>query len=78
MKDISDAIFRIVPIKAPGPDGFHSILYHRNWELLRGDLTHVVAHFFAKRVMPMAVDDTSIVLVSKIVKRPDTPIFRQN
>jgi hypothetical protein len=78
MKDIPDAIFIIVPIKAPGPNGFYSILYQRNWELLRGDLTNVVAHFFAKRVMPMAVNDTSVVLVSKIVKRPDTPIFRQN
>jgi hypothetical protein len=37
----------------------------------------VVAHFFFKSVMPEAVNDTSVLLVPKIVKHLDTPVFRQ-
>ena len=39
-KDFSDweiekALFQIVPLKAPGPDGFHARFFQRNWKFLK-------------------------------------------
>jgi hypothetical protein len=69
MGEISDVNFQIGQIKAPGPDGFLFKIYQRKWKILCGDLTQVVAHFFAKRVMPEAVKDTYVVLIPKIHNR---------
>ena len=30
-KEISDALFQIGPLKAPGPDGFPARFFQRNW-----------------------------------------------
>jgi hypothetical protein len=46
-KEISDALFQIGPIKAPGPDGFPARFYQRNWEVLRSEIISAVKHFFA-------------------------------
>jgi hypothetical protein len=37
-KEISDALFQMGPLKAPGPDGFPARFYQRHWETLRGDV----------------------------------------
>jgi hypothetical protein len=36
-KEISDALFQMGPLKAPGPDGFPTRFYQRHWETLRDD-----------------------------------------
>ncbi|XP_071676941.1 uncharacterized protein [Lolium perenne] len=33
VKEISDALFQIGPLKAPGPDGFPARFYQRNWDI---------------------------------------------
>jgi hypothetical protein len=65
MEEISDALFQIGPLKAPGPDGFPVRFFQRNWEALREDLTRVVQQFFVSGVMPVGVNDTTIVLLPK-------------
>jgi hypothetical protein len=35
-KEISDALFQIGPLKAPGPDGFPARFFQRNWGTLKG------------------------------------------
>jgi hypothetical protein len=41
-KEISDALFHIGPLKAPGPDGFPARFLQRNWDLLRHDVVAAV------------------------------------
>jgi hypothetical protein len=41
-EEISDALFQIGPLKAPGLDGFPVWFFQRNWEALREDVTRVV------------------------------------
>jgi hypothetical protein len=38
MEEISDALFQIGPLKAPGPNGFPARFYQRNWEVLREEI----------------------------------------
>jgi hypothetical protein len=64
-KEISDALFQIGPLKAPGPDGFPSRFLQRNWGLLRDEVVLAVQRFFSDGIMPEEVNDTYIVLIPK-------------
>ena len=64
-KEISDALFQIGPLKAPGPDGFPARFIQRNWELLKEDVVSAVQAFFGEGVMPDGVNETAIVLIPK-------------
>jgi hypothetical protein len=64
-KEISDALFQIGPLKAPGPDGFPARFLQRNWDLLKEEVVHAVQVFFATGIMPEEVNDTAIVLIPK-------------
>jgi hypothetical protein len=63
--DISNALFQIGPLKAPGLDGFSALFFQRNWDTMHKDVTRAVQQFFATGVMPMGVNDTAIVLLPK-------------
>jgi hypothetical protein len=64
-EEISNALFQIGPLKAPGADGFPSRFFQRNWATLKEDVIRAVKEFFATRNMPDGVNDTIIVLIPK-------------
>ncbi|KAK1642043.1 hypothetical protein QYE76_059848 [Lolium multiflorum] len=64
-KEISDALFQISPLKAPGPDGFPARFLQRNWALLRDEVVKAVQRFFTDGVRPEGVNDMAIVLIPK-------------
>lgn len=64
-EEISDALFQIGPLKAPGPDGLPARFFQRNWGLLKLDIIKAVQEFFVSKVMPDNVNDTTIVLIPK-------------
>ncbi|XP_071680173.1 uncharacterized protein [Lolium perenne] len=64
-KEISDALFQIGPLKAPGPDGFPARFLQRNWDLLKSEVVLAVQRFFEDGLMPDEVNDTTIVLIPK-------------
>jgi hypothetical protein len=69
-EDISDALFQIGLLNAPGPDGFPAHFWQRNWGLFRDEVVRAVQTFFVTGVMPSEVNETSIVMIPK-KKEPD-------
>ena len=63
--EISDALFQIGPLKAPGPDGFPARFYQRNWEILKSDVIEGVLSFFESGQFPEGINDTVIVFIPK-------------
>lgn len=64
-KEISDALFQIGPLKAPGSDGFPARFFQRNWGTVKKDVVNAVLNFFKDGIMPEGVNDTVIVLIPK-------------
>ena len=48
-EEISDALFQIGPLKAPGPDGFPGRFFQHNWAVLKEDVINAVQVFFPIR-----------------------------
>jgi hypothetical protein len=48
-EEISDALFQIGPLKAPGVDGFPARFYQRNWSTLKVEVINAVRLFFCHR-----------------------------
>jgi hypothetical protein len=46
--EISNALFQIAPLKAPGADGFPARFFQRNWGLLKKEVIAVVKTFLEK------------------------------
>jgi hypothetical protein len=67
-EEISDALFQVGPIKAPGPDGFPARFFQRNWEIVREDVTRGVQSFFRIGKMPPGINDMAIMLIPKVDK----------
>jgi hypothetical protein len=65
IKEISDALFQMGPLKALGLDGFLARFFQRHWEILKEDIIRAVQKNFSDGVMPPSISDTSIVLIPK-------------
>lgn len=64
-EEIGDALFQIVPLKAPGVDGFPARFFQRNWDVLKQGVCRGVLEFFTSGTMPEGVNDAVIVLIPK-------------
>lgn len=64
-QEITDALFQMGPLKAPGPDSFPTRFFQKHWDTLRADVVLAVKKFFTDGLMPPGINDTSIVLIPK-------------
>ena len=64
-EEISDALFQMRPLKAPGPDGFPARFFQRHWEVVKDAVIAAVQGFFRDGYLPPGVNDTAIVLIPK-------------
>jgi hypothetical protein len=74
--EISDALFQIGPLKAPGPDGFPARFYQRNWGTIKQQVIGVIKRFFASGTMPEEVNEATIVLIPKVDHPAELKQFR--
>ena len=75
-EEISNALFQIGPLKAPGCDGFPARFYQWNWATLKVEIVAAVQEFFSSGVMPDGVNDTTIVLIPKVPLPRELKDFR--
>jgi hypothetical protein len=75
-KEISDALFQIGPLKAPGADGFPARFFQRNWSTLKDEIIPAIKEFFITGVMPSGVNDAIIVLIPKVDNPTKVTDFR--
>lgn len=45
-QEVSDTLFQIGPLKAPGPDGILSMFFQQNWATLKKEVLAVVLASF--------------------------------
>lgn len=64
-EEISNALFQIGLLKAPGPDGFPAPFFQWNWEILKDEVIKGVLGFFENGVLPEGINDTVIVMTPK-------------
>jgi hypothetical protein len=75
-EEISNALFQIGPLKAPGPDGFPARFFQRNWATLKRDVIKAVKKFFVVGSMPLEVNETTIMLIPKTNDATELKDFR--
>lgn len=64
-EEIKAALFSINHEKAPGPDGFSSCFFQRNWNVMSRDIIKEVQGFFLSGNMPRTINETHIRLIPK-------------
>jgi hypothetical protein len=74
--EISDVVFQIGPLKAPGPDGLPARFYQRNWGVLKKEIIQVVLKKIESGEMPVGIYDTSIILILKCDNPAELKDFR--
>ncbi|XP_031127667.1 uncharacterized protein LOC116029767 [Ipomoea triloba] len=63
--EVRTALFSMAPNKAPGPDGMMPSFYQSFWTIVGYDLTAFVSACFNNRALPVGLNVTNMVLISK-------------
>lgn len=69
VEEVHRALFMMGANKAPGPDGLTAGFFQHHWQLLGPSITSAVLDFLNGGDMPLAVNNTTLVLIPK-VKNP--------
>jgi hypothetical protein len=75
-EEVTEALQSIGDLKAPGPDGMHSIFYKKFWEVVGEKVTSEVLGVLNGGPMPEDWNDTCVVLIPKINCPEDMKDFR--
>lgn len=65
-EEVSNALFHIGPLKAPGTDGLPAWFFQHNWAVLKTQIIAAVLGFFKSGIKPDGVNDTAIFLIPKV------------
>uniref|UniRef100_A0A803P438 CCHC-type domain-containing protein n=1 Tax=Cannabis sativa TaxID=3483 RepID=A0A803P438_CANSA len=58
--EISEVIFKMHPLKAPGPDGFSGIFYRKYWNTVGPEVCKLVKEFFDQGTMSRQINHDAI------------------
>ncbi|XP_047953408.1 uncharacterized protein LOC125199446 [Salvia hispanica] len=68
--EIKKALFSIKDDKAPGPDGYSSAFFKKNWGTVGADLTNAALEFFESGHLLKSFNTTAIALIPKTASSP--------
>ncbi|XP_026458815.1 uncharacterized protein LOC113359387 [Papaver somniferum] len=72
--EIHDALFGMPPNCSPGPDGFPSCLFQKNWNIVKKDVIETILAFFNSGHMLTKLNSTYIFLIPKVL-HPNGPSY---
>ncbi|KAL8129681.1 hypothetical protein V2J09_018836 [Rumex salicifolius] len=75
-KDIYDAVKGMGALKAPGPDGFQPIFYHRSWGTVGSSVIKEICTFLTTASLPIGLNDMLITLIPKTSNPDKVNLFR--
>ena len=74
--EVKLALFAMHPEKALGRDGMTTLFYHKLWDIIKEDLTHMVNQFLFDGSMASGLNNTNICHIPKITKPNEMSQFR--
>ncbi|CAH9085418.1 unnamed protein product [Cuscuta europaea] len=75
-KEIKDALFDIGDDKAPGPDGYSSAFFKKNWNIVGEDVIRSTKEFFNSGRLLKQLNHTVIALIPKTSHSPRVSDYR--
>lgn len=75
-EEIKGAMFQIDGNKAPGPDGYSSVFFKKDWNIVGKDVCKAVREFFDNGKMLNEINSTLISLIPKIQTPSKVTDFR--
>ncbi|XP_031100721.1 uncharacterized protein LOC116004702 [Ipomoea triloba] len=70
-EEIKEAVWKLDPDSAAGPDGFSGTFFRHCWEIVHEDVYLAALDFFAGVPIPCAIASAQLVLIPKVIN-PDT------
>ena len=64
--EIFQTLRELLPLKAPGPDGYHAIFFRTHWSSLGPSIIQVIQDIFEQLTIPLSWGDTNLVLIPKV------------
>lgn len=66
-EEVFEVVRKMNPIKSPGPDGLPARFFQKYWCTVGRDVVQLVQNAFCYGIIPRSVNDTSIVLIPKVL-----------
>ncbi|KAI5328447.1 hypothetical protein L3X38_027844 [Prunus dulcis] len=76
MEEIKEAAMQMGGLKAPGPDGYQGIFFHKYWDTIYDEVRGITEDFFLKNQSLGALNITNLVLIPKIPNPKGVSHFR--
>jgi hypothetical protein len=65
-EEVREALFRMVPSKAPGVDGFTAGVFQHHWNLVQHKIILAILEFLNGGELPVGLNDSSITLIPMV------------
>lgn len=75
-EDVKKAVQDMAPLKAPGPDGLHTLFYQREWSIVGESRVRLVNDFMHTGNLPEGINDTLVALIPKVPNPERVSEFR--
>ncbi|CAL9020040.1 unnamed protein product [Prunus brigantina] len=76
MEEIKEAAMQMGGLKAPGPDGYQGIFFHKYWDTIYDEVRGITVDFFSNNQSLGALNTTNLVLIPKIPNPEGVSHFR--